>query len=99
MVAFRVYRTDPAWKEFREGLVPSWLNIEKLSGIRHFPFYLRYPQLGVLPFELTLNVKFRQELKKARGKREELLTIPTKQIEVLEWLTDKRITKKKGKFY
>lgn len=31
-----------------------------------YPFYLRYPQLGVLPFELTLNIKFQQELKKAR---------------------------------
>ncbi|MED1305332.1 hypothetical protein BK704_34585 [[Bacillus thuringiensis] serovar konkukian] len=84
---------DSAWKEFRESLLPSWFDLDKVSGIRQFPFYLRYPQLGMLPLELTLNIKFRQELKKARGKREELLTIPTKQIAVLEWLTDKRITK------
>ncbi|MGR6012314.1 hypothetical protein ACT7CV_15340 [Bacillus paranthracis] len=84
---------DSVWKEFRESLLPSWFDLDKVSGIRQFPFYLRYPQLGMLPLELTLNIKFRQELKKARGKREELLTIPTKQIAVLEWLTDKRITK------
>ncbi|QWI47366.1 PcfJ domain-containing protein [Bacillus mycoides] len=88
---------DSVWKEFRESLLPSWFDLDKVSGIRQFPFYLRYPQLGMLPLELTLNIKFRQELKKARGKREELLTIPTKQIEVLEWLTDKRITKKERK--
>ncbi|EOP78923.1 hypothetical protein IGM_06530 [Bacillus cereus HuB4-4] len=88
---------DSVWKEFRESLLPSWFDLDKVSGIRQFPFYLRYPQLGMLPLELTLNINFRQELKKARGKREELLTIPTKQIEVLEWLTDKRITKKERK--
>ncbi|MBU4643033.1 PcfJ domain-containing protein [Bacillus toyonensis] len=88
---------DLAWKEFREKLVPSWFDFDRVSGISQFPLYLRYPHLSLLPFGLTLNGKFRQELKKAKRKREQLSDVPIKQIEVLEWFAGKRVTKKERK--
>ncbi|MGM2776459.1 PcfJ domain-containing protein, partial [Bacillus cereus group sp. Bce015] len=89
---------DPACNEFMEALLPSWLMKKQSLGLSDFPLFIMYPQLTALPIDFALNSKFRNEFKKAKEKRKQLLEVGYKQEKILEWLTEESSTKKERKY-
>ncbi|MGU9545634.1 PcfJ domain-containing protein [Bacillus cereus] len=89
---------DPACNEFMGALLPSWLIQKQPLSLSDFPLFIMYPQLTSLPIEFALNSNFRNEFKKAKEKRKQLLEVGYKQEKILEWLTGESSTKKERKY-
>ncbi|WP_019392515.1 PcfJ domain-containing protein [Priestia filamentosa] len=89
---------DPVFKEFAKQLLPNWFTIPEPLRVNELAFYVRYPQLGLLPYEATSSMLFRVALRKAKRKREELSHLPFKEKVMINWLLDAPITKRERKY-
>lgn len=91
-------KEDPLFKEFAKQLLPEWFHIPESFCVNDLAVYLRYPHLGLLPYEVTSSLSFRDELRKAKKKRKELPNLPFKRKELINWLFDIPIPKREQKY-
>ncbi|MGN7241058.1 PcfJ domain-containing protein [Priestia megaterium] len=89
---------DPLFKEFAKQLLPEWFDIPESFCVNDLAVYLRYPQLGLLPYEVTSSLSFRDELRKAKKKRKELPNLPFKRKAIINWFFDIPVTKREQKY-
>lgn len=89
---------DPVFEEFAKQLLPDWFTIPGSVKVNELALYLRYPQLGLLPYEAVSSILFRVAFRKEKRKREELSRLPFKEKVLINWLLDASITKRERKY-
>ncbi|EJR28898.1 PcfJ domain-containing protein [Bacillus mycoides] len=93
----RYMEQEKAFQCFLRQLFPSWFSAYERLKIMQFPILLRYPQLALLPLELTEHSDFRFQLRDHQQKRKQLEQLPQKQNELIEWLLNAHVSKKERK--
>lgn len=93
----RYMEQEKAFQCFIRQLFPSWFSAYEQLEIMQFPILLRYPQLALLPLELTEYSDFRFRLRDHQQKRKQLEQLPQKQNELIEWLLNVHVSKKERK--
>lgn len=83
-----------AYQSLLQAILPTWFSEYAKISVMHFPILLRYPQLMLLPLEFTEYSNFRFQVRDNKYKREHLAQLPYKQSELVEWLFDKKVSKK-----
>ncbi|EOP78682.1 hypothetical protein IGM_06633 [Bacillus cereus HuB4-4] len=83
-----------AYQDFLQAILPTWFSEHQKLLVMQFPILLRYPQLMLLPLKLTEYSTFRFQVRDNKYKREQLAQLPYKQSELVEWLFDKKVSKK-----
>ncbi|MBU4642765.1 PcfJ domain-containing protein [Bacillus toyonensis] len=83
-----------AYQDFLQAILPTWFSEHPKLSVMQFPILLRYPQLMLLPLEFTEYSTFRFQVRDNKYKREQLAQLPYKQSELVEWLFDKKVSKK-----
>lgn len=91
-----IEQTD-AYQSMLQTILPTWFSEYSNLSVMHFPILLRYPQLMLLPIELTEYSHFRFQLRDNKEKRAQLPQLPYKQNELMKWLVDKKLAKKEQK--
>ncbi|MBU4642901.1 PcfJ domain-containing protein [Bacillus toyonensis] len=86
-----------AYQSLLQTILPTWFSEYAKLSVMHFPILLRYPQLMLLPMELTEYSHFRFQLRDNKQKRAQLPQLPYKQAELMKWLVDKKLAKKEQK--
>ncbi|QWI46902.1 hypothetical protein EXW55_28940 (plasmid) [Bacillus mycoides] len=88
-----IERTE-AYQDFLQAILPTWLSEHQKLRVMQFPILLRYPQLMLLPLKFTEYSTFRFQVRDNKYKRERLAQLPYKQSALVEWLFDKKVSKK-----